>query len=50
EPADVDYEVTKTKGAHARTTYVKGLFKHHIERIAHFTTLEDDESYEKHRH
>ncbi|MCI47339.1 hypothetical protein A2U01_0068580, partial [Trifolium medium] len=50
EPADADYEVTKTKGAHARTTYLKGLFKHHIERIAHFTALKDEESYERHRH
>ncbi|MCI49703.1 hypothetical protein A2U01_0070947, partial [Trifolium medium] len=43
-------EVTKTKGVHAGTTYLKELFKHHNERIAHFTALEDEESYERHRH
>ncbi|MCI59256.1 hypothetical protein A2U01_0080511, partial [Trifolium medium] len=50
ESADAEYEVKKTKGAYVRTTYLKGLFKHHIERVAHFTALEDEESYERHRH
>ncbi|MCI64006.1 hypothetical protein A2U01_0085263, partial [Trifolium medium] len=30
EVADVEIEVTKTKGAHARTTYLKALFKTHM--------------------
>ncbi|MCI93234.1 hypothetical protein A2U01_0114532, partial [Trifolium medium] len=32
EPADAEYEVKQTKGAHSRTTYLKDLFKHHIEQ------------------
>ncbi|MCI29807.1 hypothetical protein A2U01_0051016, partial [Trifolium medium] len=32
QPADADYEVRTTKCAHAKTTYLKDLFKHHIER------------------
>ncbi|MCI39216.1 serine/threonine-protein phosphatase 7 long form-like protein, partial [Trifolium medium] len=44
ELVDALYEVTKTKCAHAMTTYLKGIFKHHIEQVAHFTALEDEES------
>ncbi|MCI96150.1 hypothetical protein A2U01_0117450, partial [Trifolium medium] len=50
EPADAEYKVKKIKGAHARTTYLKDLFKHPIEQVAHFIALEDEESYERHRH
>ncbi|MCI85045.1 hypothetical protein A2U01_0106324, partial [Trifolium medium] len=32
EPYDAEFEVKKTKGAHVRTTYLKDLFKHHIQQ------------------
>ncbi|MCI00107.1 serine/threonine-protein phosphatase 7 long form-like protein, partial [Trifolium medium] len=47
ESFDANTEVTMTKGAHARTTYLKALFKTHLQRIEEFT--EDEESVEKHQ-
>ncbi|MCH95894.1 serine/threonine-protein phosphatase 7 long form-like protein, partial [Trifolium medium] len=36
DPVDADNEVTKTKGDQARTTYLKPLFKTHLQRIEEF--------------
>ncbi|MCI65880.1 hypothetical protein A2U01_0087138, partial [Trifolium medium] len=49
EVSDAEFEVKTTKGAHARTTYLKNLFEHYIQQVAHFTALKDEESYELHR-
>jgi hypothetical protein len=48
ELVDADREVTKTKGAHAMTTYLKALFKDHLQHIAGFT--EEDKRVEVERH
>ncbi|GAU10852.1 hypothetical protein TSUD_425360, partial [Trifolium subterraneum] len=48
ESDDALLEVTKTKCAHAKTTYVKRPFRHHIKCFAHFTVLGDEETYEIH--
>ncbi|MCI75809.1 hypothetical protein A2U01_0097078, partial [Trifolium medium] len=43
DPADADNEVTKSKGAHAKMTYLKPLFKTHLQRIEEFIEEKDEE-------
>ncbi|MCI05639.1 serine/threonine-protein phosphatase 7 long form-like protein, partial [Trifolium medium] len=48
-PADAHSEVSKTKGNHATLTYLKGLFTDHLDQLAVFTLLGDEQSCEKYR-
>ncbi|GAU34408.1 hypothetical protein TSUD_217480 [Trifolium subterraneum] len=47
EPNDADKEVAKTKGALARTTYLKALCKTHLQHIAHYNAEGNQVEFER---
>ncbi|PNX69656.1 hypothetical protein L195_g056838, partial [Trifolium pratense] len=46
DPVDAHSEVSKTKGNHATLTYLKSMFTDHLDQLAVFTSLGDEQSCE----
>ncbi|PNX87105.1 hypothetical protein L195_g043191, partial [Trifolium pratense] len=49
DPIDAHSEVSKTKDNHATLTYLKSLFTDHLDQLAVFTSLGDEQSCERYR-
>ncbi|MCI52384.1 hypothetical protein A2U01_0073628, partial [Trifolium medium] len=49
-PLDAERRVKETRGAHTRFTYLKELFKSHLESVAEYTEEGNQEEAEKHQH
>ncbi|XP_045797638.1 uncharacterized protein LOC123891793 [Trifolium pratense] len=49
DPVDAHSEVSKTKGNHATLTYLKSMFTDHLDQLAVFTSLGDEQSCERYR-